>query len=64
MNKRIIATLLALPLAVSTAYAQDSSGVRISGFGTGALTWTNSDQAEFSRPNRRGLSPKPRSMTI
>jgi hypothetical protein len=52
MNKRIIAaTLLALPLAVSTAYAQDS-GVRISGFGTGALTWTNSDQAEFSRPNQ------------
>ncbi|MFC5550966.1 hypothetical protein [Massilia aerilata] len=53
MNKRIIAaTLLALPLAVSTAYAQDSAGVRISGFGTGALTWTNSDQAEFSRPNQ------------
>jgi len=52
MKKRIIATLLALPLAVSTAYAQDSSGVRISGFGTGALTWTNSDQAEFSRPNQ------------
>ncbi len=52
MNKSIIATLLALPLAVSTAYAQDSSGVRISGFGTGALTWTDSDQAEFSRPNQ------------
>jgi hypothetical protein len=52
MKKSIIATLLALPLAVSTAYAQDSSGVRISGFGTGALTWTNSDQAEFGRPNQ------------
>jgi|AraplaDrversion2_2_1032049.scaffolds.fasta_scaffold01194_10 hypothetical protein len=52
MKKRIIATLLALPLAVSTAYAQDSSGVRISGFGTGALTWTNTDKAEFGRPNQ------------
>ncbi|MGB9107272.1 MAG: hypothetical protein WCC39_01160 [Telluria sp.] len=26
--------------------------MRISGFGTAALTWTNSDQAEFSRPNQ------------
>ncbi len=58
MNKRIIATLLALPLAVSTAYAQDSSGVRISGFGTGALTWTNSDQAEFGRPNQAAGAKK------
>jgi hypothetical protein len=58
MKKRIIATLLALPLAVSTAYAQDSSGVRISGFGTGALTWTNSDQAEFSRPNQASGAKK------
>ena len=41
MNKRLIATLLALPLAVSTAYAQDSTGfpaVKVSGFGTGAIT--------------------------
>jgi hypothetical protein len=58
MKKRIIATLLALPLAVSTAYAQDSSGVRISGFGSAALTWTNSDQAEFSRPNQASGAKK------
>lgn len=58
MNKCFIATLLALPLAVSTAYAQDSSGVRISGFGTGALTWTNSDQAEFGRPNQASGAKK------
>jgi hypothetical protein len=58
MNKRIIATLLALPLAVSTAYAQDSSGVRISGFGTGALTWTNNDKAEFGRPNQASGAKK------
>jgi hypothetical protein len=58
MKKSIIATLLALPLAVSTAYAQDSSGVRISGFGTGALTWTNSNQAEFGRPNQASGAKK------
>lgn len=58
MNKRIIATLLALPLAVSSAYAQSGSSVRISGFGTGALTWTNSDQAEFSRPNQASGAKK------
>jgi len=52
MKKRILASLLALPLAVSTAYAQDSSPVRISGFGTAALTWVNKDNAEFGRPNQ------------
>jgi hypothetical protein len=61
MKKRTIATLLALPLAVSTAYAQDSSALRISGFGTGALTWTNSDRAEFGRPNQAsGVKKDPR----
>ncbi len=55
MNKRVIATLLALPLAVSTAYAQDSTGfpsVKISGFGTGALTYADTKDAEFARPNQ------------
>lgn len=55
MNKRVIATLLALPLAVSTAHAQDGSGfpaVKISGFGTGALTYADTRQAEFARPNQ------------
>lgn len=52
MKKRFIASMLALPLAVSSAYAQDTSPVRISGFGTAALTFTNSDQAEFGRPNQ------------
>ncbi len=58
MKKSTIATLLALPLAVSTAYAQDTSAVRISGFGTGALTWTNSDKAEFGRPNQAAGAKK------
>ncbi|MFN3788487.1 MAG: hypothetical protein ACK4S9_00125 [Massilia sp.] len=55
MKKRVIATLLALPLAVSTAYAQDGGGfpsVKISGFGTGALTYADTSHAEFARPNQ------------
>lgn len=51
MNKTIIATLLASLLLAPAAYAQDSA-VRISGFGTAALTATNTDQAEFGRPNQ------------
>jgi hypothetical protein len=53
MKKRIIASALALSFAVPCAFAQDASNVRISGFGTGALTWTNTDQAEFARPNQQ-----------
>ena len=55
MHKRIIASLLTLPLALSCAYAQDTSGapvVTISGFGTAALTFTDTDKAEFARPNQ------------
>ena len=61
MNKRVIATLLALPLAISTAYAQDGAGfpaVKVSGFGTGALTYANTDKAEFARPNQAEGSSK------
>jgi hypothetical protein len=42
-----------LSFVAPCAYAQDGSSVRISGFGTGALTWTNTDKAEFGRPNQR-----------
>jgi hypothetical protein len=60
MNKYFIASMLALPLAVSTAYAQDNSPVRISGFGTAALTWVNKDNVEFGRPNQaRGADKDP-----
>lgn len=55
MTKRFIATLLTLPLALASAYAQDTSGmpaVTVSGFGTLALTQTNSDAAQFVRPNQ------------
>lgn len=58
--------LLAIPLAASTssALAQENSGfpaVKISGFGTGALTWTDEDKAEFVRPNQSaGVKKSPR----
>ena len=63
MNKQIIATALALPLALSSAFAQEaqSPSVKISGFGTGALTWTNTNEAEFGRPNQAtGAKKTPR----
>lgn len=55
MNKRFYATLLAMPLALSNAFADDATGgpaVKISGFGTAAMTWADTDRAEFSRPNQ------------
>lgn len=56
MKKRILATLLSVPLAWSqSAQAEDlSTGptVKISGFGTGALTMANTDEAQFSRANQ------------
>jgi hypothetical protein len=55
MKTRILAAMLVLPLAISTAYAQDAGDgptVKISGFGTGALTATNTDDAEFARANQ------------
>jgi hypothetical protein len=52
MKTRLFVAALALPLAISSAYAQDTNSVRISGFGTAALTWANTDDAEFARPNQ------------
>ena len=57
----MIGGLLALPLAASTACAQDGAGfpsVKISGFGTGALTYADTDRAEFARPNQASGSSK------
>lgn len=61
MKKNVIATLLALSLAAATAHAQDSSGfppVKVSGFGTAALTYADTDKAEFVRPNQASGSSK------
>lgn len=56
MTTKTIATLLCLPLAISTACAEDGStqAVRFSGFGTGALTWSDTNDALFSRPFQAG----------
>jgi len=60
MKIRILAGMLVMPLAISCAYAQDDSALRISGFGTGALTWTNTNNAEFARPNQaHGVKKQP-----
>jgi hypothetical protein len=52
--------LLVLPLAISSAYAGEGDGMptfTFSGFGTAALTKSNSDDAEFVRPNQgRGVT--------
>jgi hypothetical protein len=59
MNKRLLATLLAFPLVISSAHAQEAGngpGIKVSGFGTGALTMSNTDDAEFGRANQaRGV---------
>ena len=47
--------LLVLPLAISSAYAEDGDGMptfTFSGFGSETLTKSNTDDAEFARPNQ------------
>jgi hypothetical protein len=61
MKTRFIVAALALPLAIGSAFAQDDSAVRISGFGTGALTFADTDQAQFARANQAaGVNKDPR----
>lgn len=61
MKKHLIASALALPFVVSAAHAQDTSTVHISGFGTAALTWSDTNDAEFGRPNQSsGVKKNPR----
>ena len=51
MNKTILASLLAFPMFAPVAHAQDNA-VKISGFGTAAVTYSDDSRAEFSRPNQ------------
>lgn len=62
MNKHFLGAVLAIPLALSTAHAQDvGSAIKISGFGTGALTWTDTDDAQFARSGQAsGAGKRPR----
>lgn len=53
MKLKPLITMLALPLAISSAWAADEGpSVTISGFGTAALTHSNADDADFVRPNQ------------
>lgn len=63
MKTKSFVPLLVLPLALSTAYAQESGtpSVRVSGFGTAAVTWTDTNDAQFVRRNQpSGVGTKPR----
>jgi len=56
MRKPLFAALLAMPLAISNAYAADENGgpsVIVTGYGTLAYTGTNTNDAEFGRPNQK-----------
>lgn len=54
MKLKACFVMLALPFAMSNAYADDTGGptLTVSGFGTAALTGTNTNQAQFVRPNQ------------
>ncbi len=55
MKIRFFTLLLTMPLALSNAYADDAasgSSIRLSGYGTAALTTTNTNAAKFARPNQ------------
>jgi hypothetical protein len=55
MTRHFIAALLILPLTLASAFAQEAPSqpsAEVSGFGTLALTRSNTDQAQFARPNQ------------
>lgn len=57
MNTKILASLLAFPLLAPAVQAQDNA-VKISGFGTAALTRSDDARAEFARPNQASGSAR------
>ena len=54
MNKHVLIFLLAMPRAISHAYAEEVDGpaIKISGYGTAALTMADTGDAQFARPNQ------------
>ncbi|MDC8758634.1 hypothetical protein [Janthinobacterium fluminis] len=53
MKKRFLVTLLTMPLALANAFADEGGPtVKFSGYGTAALTRSNTDEAQFARPNQ------------
>jgi hypothetical protein len=56
MKKYKVIPALVLAICTQHAYADNGTGVTITGFGSAAVTTTNTDKAEFSRPNQaRGV---------
>ncbi|MEB0141167.1 MULTISPECIES: hypothetical protein [unclassified Undibacterium] len=61
MNLKPLIVLLAMSAAVSSAWAEEDSRFTFSGFGTAALTRSNTSDAEFARPNQvAGVTTTPR----
>lgn len=59
--RTLLATALLAALGAA-AHAEDGPTVTVSGFGTGALTMTNTNDAEYARPNQAagvGKDPRP-----
>jgi len=56
MKTKTLTMLLAIPLVISAARAEDKVApeIKVGGFGTGALTWANTGDALFSRPYQAG----------
>lgn len=56
MKKKTLIKLIVFPLTLSCAQAEETAGpeIKFSGFGTAALTRTNTNQALFSRPFQAG----------
>lgn len=64
MKTKTFTALLFAPLVFSAARAEDSAApeIKVGGFGTGAMTWTNTSEALFSRPYQAGgAGTRPRS---
>jgi hypothetical protein len=59
--QRSMYVLALLSASMATCYAADAPTVTISGFGTAALTATDTDEAEYARPNQAsGVGKRPR----
>lgn len=57
-----LALMAVAATALSAAHAQTSPGITISGFGSAAVTMTDTDEAQFARPNQAdGVGKDPRS---
>lgn len=64
MKKHIFASLLLMPMAIASAYADDVSSVTVSGFGSAAVTKTSTNEAEFTRNNQTAGATRDATMGV